>query len=204
MITQQMNNIQNTIRNFNYLQGLRVVPFGLFILFDVTVLSVWEWYVRWRPYSQLGFMMVALLFAILIHKFYISQFGIVRNLPARQNVHWIVLNTILITSIVLMPIAGGLDRHIGFSVSLMGLALTGVLGSSYFLLKRWYIAFLAVMVFLFSVLPLTGIYSSQMVFGPEGNIGTIVVGFGLLFGGIVDHMILIRSMRAISQNNEPV
>ncbi|MFO7539122.1 MAG: hypothetical protein R6X32_13850 [Chloroflexota bacterium] len=196
---QSIERIEYITQNFNLLQGLRVVPFGLFILVDAAAYAWLPWYRIWRPLTPLALFGLAVALSILANGYYSRHYGEVR--PLQQPSSRLEAATLL-AGVVLMVIGGALDRHYQLPLSLFGLAMSAfLLGALYLFngtLRLHYLA-LAVIVAALSLLPLTGIVAAAHLFGPDGHYGQITIGLGLIVIGLGDHLLLARTLSPLPE-----
>jgi hypothetical protein len=193
---QEIKRMETITQSFNLLQGLRVVPFGLFIVVEAAATSWLPWYAVWRPLSSGAALLLAAALSLLAHLYYRRNFGEVR--PLRPQSPALQVGLILF-GLVLMVTAGSLDRHYNMPVSLFGLAITvflaGALFGQYGRLRLHHLILVLLMAGM-SLLPLTGLVASAELFGPDSVYGSLVLGLGILLIGLWDHLSLTRALPA--------
>ena len=185
--------------NYSKLQGLREVPVGLF----VTTVAVWS-------VEHQGDLGIPILFALgaallywLIDRFYINRFGRIRQTSRTRS--WELIASILFGVLALLAFWLDTARDLPFSV--LGLVVAAELfedfwratqsikGRSFGLYPENLIA--ACLIFVLSLLPLTGLAWLDSLKLPSQFLGmiTVIVIF-LILAGIWGHIRLLRILPA--------
>lgn len=184
--------------NYQYLQGLKMAPVGLlFILTGATS-------ARWLPvptgWPFLALLLVALVASILFYRFigayYDRTFGHVQ--PAGNNGLPMLVAAAVLIAVILAAIA--VDIYVRPSVSVAGLALAALMFGYYWPRRRFAAHYLVMsgVIALVSLLPFTGLFPNSRDFEVQNNLLQILLGSIYLFGGIFDHLVLVRTMRPVS------
>ncbi|MBA2287624.1 MAG: hypothetical protein H0W02_19280 [Ktedonobacteraceae bacterium] len=200
---QQVKRIQFITKYYNMLQGLVLVPFGIYCLF----ISIWNTWLRPAIFPQ-GFdvlgelLFLAISIAILLALIYLAQiyyrwkFGLVKASP--QSTGMLVAE--LIGIFVLIMIGMSIDERLHPHVSAVGLLVTVILCVHWQLLNRMqrhYLIIAGIFVIL-SLLPLFSntLYTQVFLSGPDqyGNILNTIAGLTFVTCGILDHLVLTRTM----------
>ncbi len=207
---QDLKQIRFVSANFIFLQGLRMVPLGLMLLF----VTLWEnffvygkggersvdWFVVFTG------LIVFLGLFFLIDRYYSRTFGKVRPAPESRRL-------VIIFSIVGLVLAAGaayLDMYRNLPFSAIGLVLAvGLIAD--FIRVNWpvkgrfllYYPFSAVIIAFISMLPLLGVENWWKLFGLRNQLFAIMVLIGIfvIFGGICGHIFLVRTLSPKGHKN---
>lgn len=179
--------IRYITRNLDSLQGLRMVPFGLFLL-----AAGFGWLGDQGDFTlSLPAFVLTLFLYWLLGRYYARKFGRVKPLRAE-----LVKNTLLsLAVILLMWVASWLDYWLNPPVSIFGLTLAVLLFAWWWLDEqriRFHYALMAGLVALISLLPLIGIGEGWQIIEPMGSLFHLLIGGIVLIGGILDHLILVN------------
>ena len=191
MITQ-LETVRYVTSHFQALQGLRLVPFGLFCLAAAFGSAAWT---SWSDFAQGDwtagtyiFLLTLFLLSWLVARYYRRRFGMVV-----QDRGW---DRATILFGVALFVAVGLDTSFGLPVSFFmlviaaGVAYEGLDGS-----RRYGHVLLGGVLAAFALWPLFfGSAHFAMGYG--------VVGVGLVLVGVHDHLLLVRALRAVRQPQE--
>jgi len=180
--------IRYITRNFDALQGLKMVPFGLYFLAMGA-----GWLGEQGDLSlSLPAFLLALLAYWLLGRYYARNFGRVE--PEKGQVVFNFLLPLMI--LLLLWVASFVDYAMRLTVSFFGLTLALVLFAWWWLQEprnRIHYAVMAGLVALISLAPLGGIGQGWSIIQPPGNLFHLLVGAILAVGGILDHLVLIKS-----------
>lgn len=173
-------------RNFDALQGLKMVPFGLFFLAMGA-----GWLGEQGDLSlSLPAFVLTLLASWLIGRYYARNLGRVNS--ERSN---LANNFLLPLAVVLILwIAAAVDYWMRLPVSIFGLTLAIVLLGWWWLQEqrmRIHYAIMAGLIALISLAPLGGIGEGWSIIQPPGTLFNLLVGVIFMVGGILDHLILV-------------
>lgn len=175
-------------RNFDALQGLKMVPFGLFFLAMGA-----GWLGEQGDLSlSLPAFVLTLLVSWLISRYYTRIFGRVNS--ERSN---LVNNFLLPLAVILILwVAAAIDYSMRLPVSVFGLTLAIILFFWWWLQEqrtRIHYAIMASLIVLISLAPLAGIGEGWLIIQPPGTVFHLLVGAIFVLGGILDHLILVKS-----------
>ena len=175
-------------RNFDALQGLKMVPFGLFFLAMGA-----GWLGEQGDLSlSLPAFVLTLLVSWLISRYYTRNFGRVNS--ERSN---LVNNFLLPLAVILILwVAAAIDYSMRLPVSVFGLTLAIILSFWWWLQEqrtRIHYAIMASLIVLISLAPLAGIGEGWLIIQPSGTVFHLLVGAIFVLGGILDHLILVKS-----------
>lgn len=175
-------------RNFDALQGLKMVPFGLFFLAMGA-----GWLGEQGDLSlSLPAFVLTLLVSWLISRYYTRIFGRVNS--ERSN---LVNNFLLPLAVILILwVAAAIDYSMRLPVSVFGLTLAIILFFWWWLQEqrtRIHYAIMASLIVLISLAPLAGIGEGWLIIQPSGTVFHLLVGAIFVLGGILDHLILVKS-----------
>lgn len=175
-------------RNFDALQGLKMVPFGLFFLAMGA-----GWLGEQGDLSlSLPAFVLTLLVSWLISRYYTRNFGRVNS--ERSN---LVNNFLLPLAVILILwVAAAIDYSMRLPVSVFGLTLAIILFFWWWLQEqrtRIHYAIMASLIVLISLAPLAGIGEGWLIIQPSGTVFHLLVGAIFVLGGILDHLILVKS-----------
>lgn len=175
-------------RNFDALQGLKMVPFGLFFLAMGA-----GWLGEQGDLSlSLPAFVLTLLVSWLISRYYTRIIGRVNS--ERSN---LVNNFLLPLAVILILwVAAAIDYSMRLPVSVFGLTLAIILFFWWWLQEqrtRIHYAIMASLIVLISLAPLAGIGEGWLIIQPSGTVFHLLVGAIFVLGGILDHLILVKS-----------
>ncbi len=187
-------------RNFHYLQGLRTVPIGLFL---VAQSAGWFGPQGNCTWSLPAFVAVFGLYW-LIGKYYDRAFGrVVRAREERQREGMFSL-------VILAAFFGSiwLDAALNWPVSVVGMMLAAGFLGTYVISARsgghdfrlHYVALAALMAGV-SVLPALRLAPRYQLFGPTSAPLLIALGLIITVGGLLDHVLLSRSLRPLPEES---
>jgi len=197
--------IRYVTQNYNSLQGLRMVPFGLFYL-----ASAAGWLGK---QGDCTFSIPALVLAILLYfglgAYYRQRFGRVHHAPvnlgpirlAVESPVWFVVG---LGAFLVFWAISALDYFLRPPVSLLGLSLAAGLAAVWLLptfRPRVHYLVMAILVTGISLLPLAGFSSGNEILAPvEGTLLYIVLGSIFVVGGLMDHLILVRVLKPLPED----
>ena len=171
---------------FRQMQGLRLLPWGLFLMLGAGKMLGW-----YPPaleahfgYVELAGLVVCVGLYLWIHAYYRRAFGHVEAEPAAP---W--KDVLLVLLVLAAAVADGV---LALPVSVFGLALASVFFAAY---AEWRerVHFLVVGFFLVgaSLVPLWFSASGDPVWGSSGVL-FFLFGAGMVVGGVFDHRLLLR------------
>lgn len=182
--------VQFYTRNFDALQGLKLVPFGVFFLAMGA-----DWLGEQGDLSlSLPAFALTLLAYWLISRYYARHFG--RVIPEGSAK---IQNFLLPLGVALILwSAAAVDYWIRLPVSVFGLvlalALLGLWGLQGRRVRIHY-AIMAGLIALISLAPLIGVGEGWSIIQPPGSLYNLIIGAILVIGGILDHMVLVNGLR---------
>jgi len=192
MEAQDLKRVQYITANYASLQGLKMVPLGLWLCLGAARSFGWlPWY---TPILSLLALCLACTLWLLISFWYTRAFGRVRSTTQRaRQVLWTGI-MIVIVSFPWLLISGFVDAALQPPVGVVGLTAAAllVLWWSVGRLQKHYVV-VAVLIAIVSLLPLLGIISKDKLFG-----GLLSATFGtlLIISGVLDHLQLVRNLGA--------
>ena len=202
---QDLKKIRFVATNYSNLQGLRAVPLGLCLL------AVCWWAARLNyPARPSDFVLpiallaatIALLF--IIDRYYLRVYGRVQRTPQSRNLE-VLLGTV---GAALALAAFWVDALVRLPVSLLGLVFAAGLLADYirvtWLVKGRFLLYYplaAVIMAVFSLLPVLGVPAWWQAFGLNSQLIAIVVLIGILciLAGVWGHIYLARTLRPARQ-----
>lgn len=198
-----LKQIQRITRNFEYLQGLRQVPFAiLFLVIAIWRAGWWPWFDKWHPISSFLLLGIIIFASWRIGKYYERSFGKVKKLNSSQR-NEIIGGLFVVGGIFFV---GWLEQLWRWPISGTGLFIATLLFAYFVMTDRFRIHFLimAIVLALLSLLPLANFLSVEQLsfWSPFGTIGVAILGLLWLIGGLMDHWYLIRSLGSHSYNDE--
>jgi hypothetical protein len=187
--------------NYYNLQGLRLVPIGLLLMYVCYWANVAHFPVEPSGYySLIGAMAVILLLAFGIDRYYKRSFGVVKQAPESRK-----LETQLWTIGAFMATAAfWLDVSFKLPLSLVGLVAGLALVADYFrmtwLVKGHFLIYYpigALLIILCSLLPLFGLPDWWHTIGLRAQMFGIALLLGLftLLAGLLSHVFLAKSLQ---------
>ena len=186
---ENLTRIRYITRNFDTLQGLKMVPFGLYFLATGA-----GWLGEQGDLSlSLPAFALTILAYWLISRYYTRNFG--RVYPERSN----IVNNILLPLVVILIlwIAAAVDYWMRLPVSIFGLTLAITLFGWWWLQDqrtRVHYAVMSGLIALISLAPLSGIGEGWSIIQPPRTLFNLLVGVIFVIGGILDHLILVNSL----------
>jgi len=170
--------------NFSVLQGLRIVPLGALLVGWKLIEPVWV-KSNLRDTAQLVLAAAAVAAFFLIGRYYENRFGRVRS---RRNAAWAALFLLALLA------SAGLDDFtnppISWSALLLAFFFAGGVAASQG--RRWHLLVPTAAFIFLSVLPAAGAVSAAAV---NDRLAPITFGCALVFTGVLDHFLLIRTLR---------
>jgi hypothetical protein len=207
------NKIRFIAANYATLQGLRIVPLGVFVLL-AALLSNYLWahglalvplwqrgVVEFAKYSAiLGVLMVSMTVSlVLIEKYYFRNFGKVHRTPESRRFEWLIQ---ILGSILLVG-AFWADITYRWPVSCMGLVFSAAMIAEYlrltWLVGGRYLVYYPIgasIIALVSILPLFGFSEWWLGLGLENELVGIemMVGVFCVLAGIWGHLFLLSAL----------
>lgn len=180
----RMENVRSLTENFKQLQGLRAIPFGLYVLLEAAGRAGWGPRAGSEPLHGLLTLLSIAALALLyfgIGAYYRKTFGVVRA-PRKQ---WGVLELLMWPVLIAMI---GLDTYLDLPVNFTFLYVAALFLVPYFRdRRRSHYALLAVVLAVFAF----GGYRAEF---ETGSLGFTVMGFAFVAVGILDHLLLVRAL----------
>ncbi|HSR49339.1 MAG TPA: hypothetical protein VLV83_00845 [Acidobacteriota bacterium] len=172
--------------NYTQIQGLRLVPFGLFFL--AKGLGGEAFTDKWVLFPSL---LAAFLLFFLIGRYYESRFGRVRRKTS------CLVKDALAAGLTLILITAGVQLENSYDLPFNLVAL--VVGGLFFYIhlhsvgRRSHYGWLALLFVLLGLLPATGWVTAEQIFAPQPTIGDFMLAGAYILGGVLDHRMLARS-----------
>lgn len=192
--------------NYYNLQGLRLVPLGLLLVYVCIWANGASYPIEPSYFTSLILVMVITLLAALgVDRFYKRFFGVVKQTPESRNLEamlWFVGG-------ILATAAFWLDVSFSLPLSLVGLVAGLGLIADYlritWLVKGRFLLYYpigAVIIMIISLLPVFGLPGWWHVFGLRAQMFAIAFSLGIftLIAGICSHLSLIKSLRTQGRN----
>lgn len=186
-ITYDLQQIRYVTQNYSNLQGLRLIPLGLWLL--IVGLVTIEF--------AIPLLLAAVVLTWLIGIYYKRQFGQVHSMTSPT---WKSYLLGLLVLAVLIAVAV-MDWYLELPVSLLG--LTMAIGLFLVWIQpayrpRLHYLVVAILVAAMSLLPPLGIFAGGPAFHPvwAGSLGILLV---ILVGGLFDHLLLVRAFKALPE-----
>jgi hypothetical protein len=189
---EDVGRVRYVVENYYPLQGLIRVPYGTAMLMLGMMRLKWlpkpEWIGDNADAFNLGLVIAAVLYA-LGQFYYRHTFGNVQPLPGIQK------RFLLGALVVFAALAGAIiiDSNMHLPVLVFGLVLAGLLLVYSWPRRKYAMHYLlmAPIAAAVSLLPLFGAVSQDQYSG----IGLTVWGLTILVGGILDHLLLVRTLK---------
>lgn len=187
--------IRKAAREYPDIQGLRMIPVGLFFLLLAPQHISRRWLGGQGNCTYSLVLLIAITFSwFLIGQYYQRVFGQVRPLrSAWRQGFWGV--GVLVFFIVVVILENGLYRaNNALAISPTGLALAGLyLLAGLVVIKRWYFTLFGATLLGIALLPLlTHTTVAHPLYGTFGLVFSLVFGVGLILTGLLDHLRLRR------------
>ncbi len=198
---KNLKEIRFVATNYSNLQGLRAIPLGLCLL----AVCWWAAHLHYpaRPVDfvvPIASLSVTIVLLYLIDQYYLRVYGRVQRTPESRNLEvWLS-----ITSAALALAAFWVDALIKLPVSLLGLVFAAGLLADYirvtWLVKGRFLLYYplaAVVIAIFSLLPVLGLPEWWTTFGLRTQLIAIAVLIGIIciLAGIWGHIYLARTLR---------
>jgi MFS family permease len=213
---QDLERVRYVTTRYEQMQGLRRVPLGLFLLatagFQWTVLAVTPTggiddrygklavglIVNVLYFSCLLLAAIALVLYYVIGEHYERKFGRVERRPVGWRRMAVGIGTIFMVVVAVFVVELWLEPPVRLDLLVMG----GVL--LFFRRKSWRFAahylVMGVLIACCGLLPLFGIVSADP--REELYLTPLLLGMYLLVGGIFDHLLLVRTMKSLPEEND--
>lgn len=186
---ENLTRIRYITRNFDALQGLKMIPFGLYFLATGA-----GWLGEQGDLSlSLPAFALTILAYWLISRYYARNFGRV-NSESSSLVHNFFLP---LAVILILWVAAAVDYWMRLPISIFGLTLAAILFGWWWLQEqrtRKHYAVMAGLIALISLAPLSGIGEGWSIIQPPGTLFDLLLGVIFVIGGILDHVILINNL----------
>jgi len=189
---QDLKRIRFVTANYSYLQGLKWVPYGLWLLLVVALLQIPGW-VRWMPWAFAVVTGAAVLAILVIQRYYNRAFGRARPSLAHRLWEW---GFAAVGGAVALA-AFWLDMTQKLPVNLVGLTCAAAILCDYARLnwyaRGWFRNYALGMVLLVaavSFLPALGVPAWRALLVVFTAMGVVLVVLGVL-----DHLLLRQAMK---------
>ena len=185
---EQMDRVRFLTQLFASLVGLRLVPIGVFAL----VAAANDAHMLPRGMHVLG-LPPALLLSWLLHRYYERSFGVVERACAPK-----FLPTIKALALAFLFVLFA-EKFWSLPVSPAGILFAALVVTVVFLafprpFQAYYSIAAALILIALLLLPqVTGVSVNRPIFKLGGDLCNLFVGLVLIFGGIADHILLVRS-----------
>ena len=196
---QDLKRIRFVTANYSYLQGLKWVPYGLWILLLVALLQI-PGRTPWASWGLALITAVAVLAMLLIQRYYNRAFG--RARPSLAHRLWEWGSAIVGGGLAL--VAFWLDMTQKLPFSLLGLTCAAAILCDYARLNwyargwfRNYALGMVLLVAIVSCLPALGV-----PIWPALLIVLTVMGVVLVVLGVLDHRLLVQTMKPAPEVND--
>jgi hypothetical protein len=197
---QGLRQVQYITTNYAGLQGLKMVPLGLWLwLWAVGEAGWWPWRNDCNPLLNLLTLPMALALWLIVGAYYTRAFGRVRPTSHRMGRTLFTGAMVLVVSFPWLLISGYADAALQPPVSVLGLTAAGLLAlwcSTGRLHRQYLVA--AALIAVVSLLPLLGIISRDQLFG---GVLCATLGTVLVVGGVLDHLRLARSLKPLPKES---
>ncbi|MBI5963362.1 MAG: hypothetical protein HY863_07810 [Chloroflexi bacterium] len=189
--------IQFIAANYSNLQGLKMVPIGILVIFSSLWATNKQGDLSGPIYSLIG----TFLLYWLIDRYYANTFGRIKQTPKTRK--WEMLVSILF--MILALLAFWLDTALDLPFSVLGLVFAAALFESYWratssIKERSFSLYpetllAAILILMLSLLPLTGLDWWKMIGMQSQVLGMLlIIGILLVGAGIWGHVRLIRAL----------
>ncbi len=186
---------------YNYLQGLKMVPVGILWIFLALRNGNVFGYSRDLVLPLLILILLTVGF-VLISQYYERKFGKVRMTAKNKFYDFLFMGISLALLYLAMVLDPVVENLYGLQLSLQGITWAIFFSIVAIILARYYYFVFGLLLLATSILPSAGIVSKDMLFGwSDGVIGIALVGLAFLFGGIFDHLYLVKNLPMVSENN---
>lgn len=199
-LSAEMQRVRVVTANYNYLQGLRLVPFGVWLLLNAIIDAGWylpAWIPDWLIVGTyiLG-PFVALVLYWLIGRYYNHIFGYVQPMQSastsklawKWNVVIIVSATVWLVSFLQRP---------SLSISVTGLLLAGMCLINWWQMKSFstHYFFVAVALGAASGLALLSLWNDVPI--ASKSLLLVLLALYFILRGIIDHLLLVRTLKPV-------
>jgi hypothetical protein len=191
---QDLNRVRLVTSHFHVMQGLRMVPIGVFLIAQSA-----GWLGRQGDCTlTLPSLIGAIVLYVFIGVYYRRSFGQVERPPQARQREWLYGLASLLVFYALVWV----DSVLNLPVSLVGLLLAGGLLGAYLrtgLGFRKHYAVSAALLALVSLLPALGLLPRFSLFGPDSTPLTITLGAIVVLSGVFDHLLLVRTLKPLPE-----
>ena len=201
---QDLKRVRFVTENYHNLQGLKMVPLGLwFVAAGAGDAGWWPWFFKTgRPVSHLLGLGLAWFLSWLIGRYYKYNYGQVQPSPQTQRKGRLVT----IVGLPALLIALAVDWSMKLPVSLVALLITAYFLTAYLCSSGRFRKHYVVIALLFAGLGLMPLLLrvplSDRIWGPGGVMFTLLLGLGLIAGGILDHLLLVRTLKPLPEASD--
>src|SRR5512138_3619162 len=185
---------QEIARNYPALQGLRIIPFGVYILvLGLQRLGLPGLGQQGDCTITLPLLLVVAVLWFLIGRYYRERFGMVEPLP-RRNQAWKEI-AMFAGTIGIILLENGLYRMgIKMPISIAEFGLAAMILVSGLTTHRWYYIVSGIILLAASGLPMVSPKGvADPVYGTFGLSFSVIFGICILAVGLLDHFKLVRS-----------
>ncbi len=193
---QDLTRVREITRNYQSLQGLRLVPLGLFFVLLAAG--------AFGPAGNCTFSLPALgasvLLYVLIGVYYRRTFGRVQQEWGAREWLGAILGSLLLIAVWVG--ATSVDAFLRPPFSTLGLALAALLVGHWYITGRFLTHYLVMAAVLAgaSLLPLLGVPLQTFGFPATNSaFNSMLFGFMFIVGGFLDHLVLIRNLKPLPE-----
>ena len=191
----EMERAQYITRNFQALQGLKLLPFGLFMLLMSTRDLGWPWLGEAGDCTYtLPMFLVCIILYMVIDRYYKRRFGSVQQKDA--STQWLL-------GIAMMGAFFGLlifEVAVKPPFSLIFLLISALLIYAGIRTQRWYYWAIGVVLIALNLLPvILSLTREDLISGMFGFWWNFALGLGWCVIGLLDHIRLVRGMNLLGE-----
>lgn len=201
MATQDLDRVRYVTTNFNYLQGLVMMPVGLIFLAVAAMEAGWLQTRGWASIVGFG---LALVLAWAAHQYYNRKFGRVKTVSAiPRNPNWAAIIAVWTLGLGLLIGAHLLDGWLHPPVILFGLTMAALTFAYYWPRRSFATHYLAIagIIAVISLFPVLGVDATNPVFQPS-IFSLIILGLFFAVGGLFDHLLLARTLKPVPEADD--
>jgi hypothetical protein len=190
---QDLERVRYITRYFSALQGLKMLPFGLFMILIATRDLGWTWLGTAGDcsYTLPMFLLAGILY-VVIARYYSRRFGIVQQKDVDTRWIWGILLVAVFFGIVLLEVA------VKPPFSLIGLLISLLLIYSGIRTRRWYYWAAGLVLAVLNLLPLlAGSTWKAFAFKTFGFWWNVSLGLVWCALGILDHFRLVSALKPL-------
>ena len=205
MATQDLERVRYVTTNFNYLQGLAMMPVGAIFLIFAAMEAGWLPMPTWgSEVLNLVGLGVALALAWIAHQYYNRTFGrVVSESCVPRNPNWAAIIGVWTLIFGLLVGALLLDSWLKPPVILFGLTMAALTFAYYWPRRSFAAHYLAIagVIALISLFPIVGASAENPAFRPS-ILSFIILGLIFIVGGLFDHILLARTLKPVPEADD--